>query len=292
MQDKRQHQDDEEVGLLGHHQDDLDKVTNYAEPVSHINNRKKGCKQIICPCIGPVPDGCELTQEESNQFGRTQLKMNTLYDKTNTKHERKLRDLYDTFVVPAQPPADPATLKTKAWGILGFQGEDPRTDFRGGGFTSLCLIYDFCKTHTDLLPRVKAETERGNMLFACSSINTTFFLKNFFHMGDMAVVTANKRQSELASRTALKSFCGWLTKEHQVLHRLHDILFIRLFELWSQACATNPSLTIMDMGSAEKMMREDFKIIVNSRHFPSVSSLEEVLRASRLDPARVTKFTF
>jgi ELMO/CED-12 family len=292
MQANRQNHDDEEVGLLGHHQDDLDQVTNHSEPVSHIRNRKKGCIQLICPCIGPEPDGCELTQDESNHFGNTQKKMNVLYDKTNTKHENKLKDLYDNFVAPAQPPADPITLKTKAWGDLGFQGEDPRTDFRGGGYSSLCVIYNFCHSHTELLPRVKAENEKGNILFACSSINGTFFLKNYFHMGDMAVIAPEKRQSELASRVALKSFCGWLAKEHRVIQRLHDILFIRLFELWSQACVKNPALTIMDLGSAEKMVREDFKTIINSRHFGSVLSLEEALRSSRLDPGKVTKFTF
>jgi hypothetical protein len=284
--------EDEEVGLLGHHQEDVDRVKHFAEPASHVKNRKKGCKQMICPCMAAPPDGFELTQDESDAFGRLENKMKVLYDRTSTKHEGKLKTLYEEFVLPATPPAQDSSLKTKAWGVLGFQGEDPRTDFRGGGYMSLVMILNFCRQNGDILVRFKAETERGTILFACSSINTTFFLKNFFHMGDPNAIPEDKKHSDLASRVSFKSFCTWVNKEEKVIERLHDLILTRLFELWTAACTRNPTLTIMDMGSAEKIVREDFKSTINSRMFESLQAFEELVRSHRLDPAKVTKFTF
>jgi hypothetical protein len=292
MDHNHRHLEDEEVGLLGHHQEIADKVKHYAEPLSHIKNRKKGCKEMICPCMGPVPDGLELTQAESDAFGKLETKMKSPYDRTNAKHEAKLKNLYDEFVYPADPPADPATLKTKAWGILGFQGEDPRTDFRGGGFSSLVMILNFCRDNEDLLVRFKAETERGSMLFACSSIGTTFFLKNYFHMGDANAVPEDKKHTDLASRLAFKSFCKWLTRDSTVIQKLHDLIMSRLLDLWSAACAQNPTLTILDMGSAEKIVRDDFKETITNQPFDSVDALIQTIRTHRLEPAKVTKFTF
>src|SRR5687768_10617233 len=98
--------EDEEVGLLGHHKEDIDTIKHYAEPISHIRNRKKGCKQLVCPCLEVPPDGCELTQSQCDAFGRMETKMKTLYDRTNAKHEAKLKALYEEFVFPTQPPAD------------------------------------------------------------------------------------------------------------------------------------------------------------------------------------------
>lgn len=292
MSRNTRNRDDDEVALLGHHQDDFASITRFAEPVSHIKNRKKGCKQMMCPCMSMPVDGCELTQDECDAFGRLETKMKVYYDKTIAKHETKLKALYDEFVQQAEPPADPATLKTKAWGTLGFQGEDPRTDFRGGGFMSLVMILSFCRKNGEALQRFKDETERGAILFACSSISTTFFLKNFFHMGDTNAIPEAKRPTELASRESLKSFCTWLTKEDRVLERLHDLVLVRLLDLWTEACRLNKALTIIDMGSAEKMVRDDFKMTINERLFDNLSEFEQAIRLHRLDPSKVTKLIF
>ena len=43
----------------------------------------------------------------------------------------------------------PADLKSAKWTQIGFQGQNPRTDFRGGGYLSLqCLVY-FAKTQPE-----------------------------------------------------------------------------------------------------------------------------------------------
>lgn len=111
-------------------------------------------------------------------------------------------------------------------------------------------------------------------------------------MGDPKSIPEDKKESDLASRMAFKSFCTWIDKEKGVIQKLHDLLLTRLFNLWMAALAQNATLTIMDMGSAEKMVRDDFKQTINEKSFDNLAKFEQTIGSHRLDPAKVTKFTF
>lgn len=55
------------------------------------------------------------------------------YDSENLEHERTLLQLWALL----QPGIPLTTRKTKQWQNIGFQGEDPKTDFRGMGTLGL-----------------------------------------------------------------------------------------------------------------------------------------------------------
>ena len=57
----------------------------------------------------------------------------TPYDSDNPIHENKLRSLWRALV-PDQPLE---SRVSKQWGDIGFQGDDPSTDFRGMGLLGL-----------------------------------------------------------------------------------------------------------------------------------------------------------
>ena len=57
----------------------------------------------------------------------------TNYDADNLAHEQKLLQLWSLL----QPGVPLATRKTKQWQNIGFQGDDPKTDFRGMGLLGL-----------------------------------------------------------------------------------------------------------------------------------------------------------
>ena len=57
----------------------------------------------------------------------------TPYDDTNPEHEAKLMSLWSGL----QPDNPLLTRHTKQWQIIGFQGKDPKTDFRGMGMLGL-----------------------------------------------------------------------------------------------------------------------------------------------------------
>ena len=58
---------------------------------------------------------------------------NTAFDSENLEHERGLVELWELL----QPGVPLLQRKTKDWQNIGFQGEDPKTDFRGMGVLSL-----------------------------------------------------------------------------------------------------------------------------------------------------------
>ena len=55
------------------------------------------------------------------------------FDSDRLDHERSLLQLW-SFLQPGIPLE---TRKTKQWQNIGFQGEDPKTDFRGMGMLGL-----------------------------------------------------------------------------------------------------------------------------------------------------------
>lgn len=66
------------------------------------------------------------------------------YDSQNLEHEKKLLQLWE-----ALNPSYPLTARiSKQWSEIGFQGEDPMTDFRGMGILGLDNLIYFATNHT------------------------------------------------------------------------------------------------------------------------------------------------
>ena len=57
----------------------------------------------------------------------------TAYNAENLVHEQQLLQLWSLL----QPGVPLMTRKTKQWQNIGFQGDDPKTDFRGMGLLGL-----------------------------------------------------------------------------------------------------------------------------------------------------------
>jgi hypothetical protein len=89
---------------------------------------------------------------------------------------------------------------------LGFQGQYPETDFRGGGVLSLSLILRFVQRNKELVKRM--EHDKAGFFFAITAINIAFFMKKYFHLADFLQV--GKDIHIYCDRRALKNFCRML----------------------------------------------------------------------------------
>jgi len=67
----------------------------------------------------------------------------TAYNADNLEHEQSLLQLWSLL----QPGIPLMTRKTKQWQNIGFQGEDPKTDFRGMGILGLENLRYFAKEY-------------------------------------------------------------------------------------------------------------------------------------------------
>lgn len=102
-------------------------------------------------------------------------------------------------------------MSGKEWTRLGFQGQYPETDFRGGGVLSLQLILRFVKRRKELVRQM--ETDKASFFFAITAINIAFFMKKYFHLADFLV--AGKDLAVYCNRRALKNLCRMLVDQEE-----------------------------------------------------------------------------
>ncbi|KAL2892567.1 ELMO domain-containing protein A [Bienertia sinuspersici] len=114
------------------------------------------------------------TQEECLQ--RLQGRIDVAYDSSNPEHQEALRALWNA----AFPGEELHGLISEQWKEMGWQGKDPSTDFRGGGFISLenLLFFakNFPKSFQDLLRKQEGDRAMWEYPFAVAGVNITFLL--------------------------------------------------------------------------------------------------------------------
>lgn len=281
--------EDEEVSLLNNNKEDEPKANTLdkTEPQSHLAGIKKSWKMIF-PCWN-TEDGYALSRNEIDAFRSLEKKTQQPYERSNPKHEEKLGELFKECLKNEGKEID-ADLKSQAWKELGFQGDDPRTDFRGGGFMGLKQLFKFCIFHADKLKEMRVETANGRYILAIVSIGVTFYLKSFFHMNQN--IETLRKENKLATRRGLKSFCRMLSQGGNLFQRLHDLFLIKTFDVWIAACKANDKLTIMDYGEAEKKVKAAFQTLFDRDAFMNISEFTRAFESVKVEPHEVTKFTF
>jgi ankyrin repeat protein len=100
------------------------------------------------------------------------------FNATNKEHEDMLRELWSLGL-----PNMPFERVSKAWGLLGFQGQDPITDLRGMGIAGLRHFLYFARNYTAQLRQIIAAQKRkaevqvgGDYPIAVAGINISNFL--------------------------------------------------------------------------------------------------------------------
>ncbi|XP_012567248.1 uncharacterized protein [Cicer arietinum] len=115
-----------------------------------------------------------LAQEECLQ--RLQRRIEVPYDSSIIEHQEALRALWNV----AFPEEELRGLISEQWKEMGWQGKDPSTDFRGGGFISLenflFFARNFPKSFQDLLWKREGDRSVWEYPFAVAGVNITFML--------------------------------------------------------------------------------------------------------------------
>ncbi|CDP11299.1 unnamed protein product [Coffea canephora] len=98
------------------------------------------------------------------------------FDGDYLQHQDALRHLWRL----AYPNKELPSLKSERWKEMGWQGSDPSTDFRGGGFISLENLIFFAKTYPEafqnLLHKRDGNRSEWEYPFAVAGINVSFML--------------------------------------------------------------------------------------------------------------------
>eukprot|EP00442_Polarella_glacialis_P054706 CAMPEP_0115164112 /NCGR_PEP_ID=MMETSP0227-20121206/72859_1 /TAXON_ID=89957 /ORGANISM="Polarella glacialis, Strain CCMP 1383" /LENGTH=323 /DNA_ID=CAMNT_0002576443 /DNA_START=66 /DNA_END=1035 /DNA_ORIENTATION=+ len=102
------------------------------------------------------------------------------FQKEEPTHNRALRRLFAAVRSPAEAAALPETIKDPRWKEMGFQAEDPRTDFRGGGLLALqnlCyLAEEFPEEMGLMIKEAGPSSPNSEYLFAAACVNISHML--------------------------------------------------------------------------------------------------------------------
>ncbi|KAK4759030.1 hypothetical protein SAY87_020331 [Trapa incisa] len=117
-----------------------------------------------------------LSSLQEERLRNLQQRLRIPFDGSCLEHQDALRQLW----VLSYPDRELPSLKSEMWKDMGWQGSDPSTDFRGGGFISLENLIFFAQKYPESFKRllhkqdgIRAEWEYP---FAVAGINISFML--------------------------------------------------------------------------------------------------------------------
>ncbi|GAB4861989.1 hypothetical protein Ancab_037243 [Ancistrocladus abbreviatus] len=187
----------------------------------------------------------DLTSAQEECLLRLQSRIDVAYDSSNPDHQEALRALWKA----AFPTEELSGLISVQWKEMGWQGKDPSTDFRGGGFISLenllFLARNFPKAFQDLLRKQEGDRAMWEYPFAVAGVNITFML---IQMLDLEAV----KPRTLVGATFLK----FLAENESAFDHLYCIAFKLLDHQWLEMHASYMDFNTVMKSTRRQLERE------------------------------------
>ncbi|XP_028833441.1 ELMO domain-containing protein 2 [Denticeps clupeoides] len=108
---------------------------------------------------------------------------NDVFDSEKEEHESMLLKLWELLM----PSVKLESRITKQWGDIGFQGEDPKTDFRGMGMLGLTNLVFFSENYTEEARQVLSHANHPKLgySYAIVGINLTEMAYSLLKSGEL-----------------------------------------------------------------------------------------------------------
>ena len=143
-------------------------------PADHQRRRRR---RAWCTCCGPPADFFELLNPtDFDRLVALRRDMHVPYNPSNATHVRSLLQLWACAYPRLTSRIGP---RSPHWRLLGFQNDDPSTDFRGAGYYALHAMLYFASTQAALFNDVAVN---GRVYpWAAAAINIVHIIR--FHLG-------------------------------------------------------------------------------------------------------------
>ncbi|KAL3819625.1 hypothetical protein ACJIZ3_005530 [Penstemon smallii] len=162
-----------------------------------------------------------LSPLQEERLKHLKLRLAVPFDGAFSEHQDALRQLWRL----AYPDRPLPSLKSELWKEMGWQGSDPSTDFRGGGFISLENLIFFAKTYPEafgnLLHKRDGNRSEWEYPFAVAGINISFMLVQMLDL-----------QSGKPSTLAGHRFLELLGQDEMAFDNLFCVAFKMLDAQW------------------------------------------------------------
>ncbi|CAL9207328.1 unnamed protein product [Musa hybrid cultivar] len=231
-------------------------------------------KGFSCVCAQGIDSDArlsfDLTPCQEECLHKLQCRVDVAYESSKKEHQETLRTLW----YAAYPGVKLHGLISEQWKEMGWQGKDPSTDFRGGGFISLENLLFFArrypKSFQDLLRKQEGNRALCEYPFAVAGINVTFML---IQMLDLQVVAAKPRSIVGAIFLNLLSENDWA----------FDILYCIAFKLMDQQWLAMHA-SYMDFNTVMKSTRRQLEqelLLENVSRIEDLPSFKLLLNRSQ-----------
>ncbi|XP_026737375.1 ELMO domain-containing protein 2 [Trichoplusia ni] len=146
----------------------------------------------------------------------------TQFDSSNEEHEEKLLLLWSLLV----PDIELEARVTKQWQHIGFQGDDPKTDFRGMGLLGLENLIFFATEYPQVSSHVLSHSlhPRYGYTFAIVGINITSMAYYLLKDGSAKTYMFNAKQ---------------YLPNISLFHRFYCYLFYEFDKMWIESKPQN-----------------------------------------------------
>jgi len=168
-------------------------------------------------------------------------KQKTEFQSSDASHVKLLENLWSSLL-PDQRRGGESLLSSDDWGLIGFQGKNPTTDFRGMGLLGLQQLEYFARTRPSEARAVLREANhpRRYFPFAATGINMTAFLMELCNNGHYHEFLMRTMDFDLKSqRPATGTTEGEeslssaaTTRGQTALNDEYSRLYIQFCELW------------------------------------------------------------
>jgi len=200
-------------------------------------------------CKPADPPPLELTFEQEVRLEKLRGRRSVPFDITIQEHEDSLRRLWSM----AFPNKALSGLKSEQWKEMGWQGNDPSTDFRGAGYMALENLLYLGDKHPslfkDLLDKVNGQRSAWEYPFCVAGVNLTFTLLQILDV---------KQDGSLPSTQAGGNFFTVLTEDSDsAFEEIYCIAFEALDEKWLEMKAS-----YMDFPAVMKAVKEKLEAAV------------------------------
>lgn len=225
---------------------------------------------LLCGCTHQKGQGekflhLELTPIQEERLRRLQARLEAVFDSARLDHQETLKALW----YAAFPDSDLHGLISDQWKIMGWQGSDPSTDFRGGGFVSLeNLVFfakKFPKTFQQLLCKEGGRRATWEYPFAVAGVNITFMLIQ------MLDLRADKPRSWMGC-----SFLRILAEEEAAFDLLYCVAFKVMDTLWLAMHASYMEFNVVMKATRAQLEQElTMESVSRIEDMPSYTLLRE-----------------
>lgn len=181
-------------------------------------------QSYIKSVVGQRPE-VHLSAVQIERLEQLRAYISVPYDGNNPEHQEGLRKLWKL----AFPHLPCTVLKTAQWKEMGWQGDDPGTDFRGAGLYGLENLIYLGDKHPDTFQKLMNKTDGARAEweypFAVAGLNITFMLVDLLDVQDT---------NRPPCTTAGQSFMNLLEQDPLAFEEVYVMTYETLDRTWLQ----------------------------------------------------------